>query len=88
MSTHKTILEEFPGEDVPDLLPCPECRVYRPMIIIANAVSHREGVYHYHLCGCEHAHGVGDWGFPPSGMSTSRRKLAEAWNHHVNTFKP
>jgi hypothetical protein len=85
--SHRIILEEHPGETVPELSVCPQCRLNTPMIIIARATSEKHGVYHYHLCGCEHAHELGDWSFPPSGMSTSRRKLAEAWNQHVNTFK-
>lgn len=86
--SHAIILEEHPGEGVPDLKPCPQCRITTPMIIIARATSERQRVYHYHLCGCQHAHDLGDWSFPPHGMSTSRMALANAWNKHVEEFKP
>ena len=88
MSDHAVILEEHPGEDVPDMLPCPQCRVFTPFIIVARRTSVIHGIYHYHLCGCEHSDGVGEWNFPPRGMSTSRRALAEAWNQHVGEMKP
>lgn len=87
MSDHTVILEANPGEEVPDLAPCPKCRFVQPMFILAKRTTERDGVYTYQVCGCEHTDVATMWAFPPNGFSTSRRALALAWNKSAGELK-
>lgn len=85
--SNRLIKEEIPGEEWPEMVPCPKCRVVVPMFILAKRTTERDGVYTYQVCGCEHSDAAIMWAFPPNGFSTSRRALAEAWNKYAEEMK-